>query len=1065
MRHKKNERILPESHRFGSVHLGSAGAVAFFAAIVPFGAQAQDSTWLSSPATNAYNTAGNWTAGVPTGTATFDTSNTTNITVNGGQTVGGFTFNSAAPAYNFTMTGSLTFNGDGIQNNTSNTQTIDTNGQTLTFSNSAATTSNTTLNINLSLAFFQDSSSAAFTTIVDSGSLTFSDNAKSLVNTITVTGGGFLLSFADNSTVTNNLITVDSGSLVQFTGSASTSGSNIIANAGGKITFSDLSSASSSIVNASDPTAVIDISGMTTNLSIGTVSGSGSLFLGGTELTVGGRNEDSAFSGVIQDGGDSGGTGGSLVKTGTATLTLSGANTYTGGTTVSGGLVNFSAANNFGTGTVTLNGGGLQWATGTSTDISSRLAPIGTGGATFDTNGNSVTLATGLTGVSGDGGVTKNGSGTLTLTGANTYTGGTTVNAGTVALSGSGSIASSSGLNLAAAGAGFDISGTTSGATIKDLTGVSGSTIALGAKTLTAGTSNDTTFAGVLSGVGGGFTKQGSGTLTLSAAETYTGLTTVSAGTLALTGSLAGAASVAAGATLRSATTIGGSLTVSGTVSTGASIGTLNVGGNYSQLAGSTNIVKVDSTGAGDKIVVNGTASLAGTLSVQAAAGTYQRVATYTIMSATGGITGAYSSVTDSLAGQTASASISGNNLILTLTNGAAILPGSDTGAFNSNQQAVASVINRANPSATGDFATVITALFNLDAGQLGPILQAISGQSYSGMSTIMVQSSQLFMDSFQIQMGGALGGGTKTSYVPLRSDTTDACDAACDVEPLWGAWGGGTGVFGTVAGSATANGLTYNLGGFIGGVDRRFGPNFRAGIAAGFNSANFWTSGAPGNGTSDTFQTALYGKFSDGPLYVDGLAGYGRSDNRMKRPLFIPGLAPRVAQGSALANSFFGQMETGYGFNVAPSINGVVTPFARLQASTSTQDGFTETGADSLNLIVAGQTTQSLRSVLGAQFGAGVDAPWGRKMNVALHFGWSHEFADLTRPVTAAFAGAPALAFTTQGATAPRDGAVLGFGVTTDIAEQTSLYVRYDGDLAGGNTSHAFNGGVRIVW
>jgi outer membrane autotransporter protein len=105
------------------------------------------------------------------------------------------------------------------------------------------------------------------------------------------------------------------------------------------------------------------------------------------------------------------------------------------------------------------------------------------------------------------------------------------------------------------------------------------------------------------------------------------------------------------------------------------------------------------------------------------------------------------------------------------------------------------------------------------------------------------------------------------------------------------------------------------------------------------------------------------------------------------------------------------------------------------------------------------------LRTVLGAQLGGSIDAPWREKLDLTLRFGWSHEYADLTRPVTAAFAGAPALSFTTYGAMAPRDGAVLGLGLKTLIAERTSLYLRYDGDIAGGNTNHVLNAGVRYVW
>jgi hypothetical protein len=53
------------------------------------------------------------------------------------------------------------------------------------------------------------------------------------------------------------------------------------------------------------------------------------------------------------------------------------------------------------------------------------------------------------------------------------------------------------------------------------------------------------------------------------------------------------------------------------------------------------------------------------------------------------------------------------------------------------------------------------------------------------------------------------------------------------------------------------------------------------------------------------------------------------------------------------------------------------VTPFARLQGVTATQNAFTETGANSLELNVAAQTTNSLRSVIGAQVGGAMDLGW----------------------------------------------------------------------------------------
>jgi outer membrane autotransporter protein len=139
---------------------------------------------------------------------------------------------------------------------------------------------------------------------------------------------------------------------------------------------------------------------------------------------------------------------------------------------------------------------------------------------------------------------------------------------------------------------------------------------------------------------------------------------------------------------------------------------------------------------------------------------------------------------------------------------------------------------------------------------------------------------------------------------------------------------------------------------------------------------------------------------------------------------------------------------------------NAFVTPFLRLQGSTAMQAPFTETGANSLNLNVASQSTNSLRSVLGAQFGVTIE-----KVDLRAQLGWSHEFADTSRPVTASFVGAPAIAYALQGAPSPVDGAIVGLMAIAKASDAASLYVRYDGNLDGGTTSHIFSAGLRIVW
>ncbi|OYY42593.1 MAG: hypothetical protein B7Y08_13175, partial [Rhodospirillales bacterium 24-66-33] len=78
---------------------------------------------------------------------------------------------------------------------------------------------------------------------------------------------------------------------------------------------------------------------------------------------------------------------------------------------------------------------------------------------------------------------------------------------------------------------------------------------------------------------------------------------------------------------------------------------------------------------------------------------------------------------------------------------------------------------------------------------------------------------------------------------------------------------------------------------------------------------------------------------------------------------------------------------------------------------------------------------------------------------------GWGHEYADTARPVTASFVGAPAFAFTTYGAAPQRDSVVLGLSASTAIADATSLYFRYEGNVSSQDSNQALTAGFRMTW
>jgi uncharacterized repeat protein (TIGR03803 family)/autotransporter-associated beta strand protein len=115
--------------------------------------------------------------------------------------------------------------------------------------------------------------------------------------------------------------------------------------------------------------------------TIGDLSGSGTVALGSSGLTVGTANS-TTFSGSITDGGIGGGTGGSLVKQGIGTLTLTAANAYSGGTIISGGtaLANNSTGSGTGSGNVTINSGGTLGGSGTIAASSGNSILVASGG-------------------------------------------------------------------------------------------------------------------------------------------------------------------------------------------------------------------------------------------------------------------------------------------------------------------------------------------------------------------------------------------------------------------------------------------------------------------------------------------------------------------------------------------------------------------------------------------------------------------------------------------------------------------------------------------------------------
>ena len=303
---------------------------------------------------------------------------------------------------------------------------------------------------------------------------------------------------------------------------------------------------------------------------------------------------ETSGSGELTLGGVVSGSGG-IIKLVSSTLNLTADNTYTGQTTIGKGTVNIQHDNALGAtsgSTTVIPGATLELEGG----ISVGAEALKLSGTLTDVSGDNSWAGV----ISDSGTITKAGAGTLTLSGSsgNTFTGTTNVNTGilslnkssgnalggtinigdgtgtdTVRLQASNQIADSSTVTMNAAGTPtLDLNSFND--TIGSLAGANASaSVSLGSGTLTTGDSTNTTFSGVVSGTGG-LTKQGSGTFTVSGANTYSGATSVNAGTLNIQnatalGTTAAGTTVASGATLQlqGGITVGAeSLTLNGTL-------------------------------------------------------------------------------------------------------------------------------------------------------------------------------------------------------------------------------------------------------------------------------------------------------------------------------------------------------------------------------------------------------------------------------------------------------------------------------------------------------------------
>ena len=572
---------------------------------------------------------------------------------------------------------------------------INSDSGTLTLSNSGTITGsglaltvggagNTTINSVIGTGTGTLTKDGAGTLLLTNAS-TFTGSVNVSAGTLQIGGTGNILSSANSSTVTvasgaTALLSGSANNALGYTGTEKWVVAGTVSSTGGgaqTLPIGGLTLNGGSLTSTADNAT---FGAFIANGDSGTVTANGTgNTISGTTFGINGTNNTKtlavltplvgdtlAISSVIKDVGGHG----LISKTGLGTLTLSGANTYSGATTVGAGILSINTVNTssnaqaLGEGSV-VNLGAVGTSSGTLTytggagTLDKTINALGNGGDTVQNSGTGLLTLSGslvktgtvLTLKGGSNGITVSGvisgntgspnsdlvidGGAVTLTNANTYNGPTFIrNGATLNANVTNALPTANGRTDVT----FDGTGTLTlslGAdqSVASLTAAGAATVTLNSNTLTVGAaSGSTTFAGAIGGTGG-LIKDGASTLMLSGTNGYTGATTLSAGNLVINGSIGSSTlTTINGGTLLGTGTVGaiqlnssgalnpGGVSTAGTLSTGnLSIvdGQLvfNLGGasRYSKLS-TTGSINLTAGGTGAQLVLNAISGYAATL-------------------------------------------------------------------------------------------------------------------------------------------------------------------------------------------------------------------------------------------------------------------------------------------------------------------------------------------------------------------------------------------------------------------------------------------------------------------
>lgn len=465
------------------------------------------------------------------------------------------------------------------------------------------------------------------------------------------------------------------------------------------------------------------------------------------------------------------------------------------------------------------------------------------------------------------------------------------------------------------------------------------------------------------------------------------------------------------------------------------------IGGDFTQTASGTLRIAASGSNAGNysQLAVSGNATIAGRIDVNVSdVNTLAVGATLANVVTAGNLSGNFTSVTDNSAMfnfQSQATEGTGGHIDLKVIKA---LTATQAANDNSNSPALgaAGVIDHLvdNGTSNSDMQTVITELGKLETSQqvsnavsqLLPLMTAGVGQTISGAlhsSNRIVQSRQ------EGQLGRSSG------------------DLALSDRKLWfkpfGSWAEQENHNG-------ASGYDASTFGFVLGADAEVKAQNRLGLAFAYSRSDVDSKStvARQSATVDTYQLVAYGSHSlNDAMDLSFQADVGLHDTQGDRQIDFGGIN-RIARSDY--SSWSAHVGTGLARSYALSAKTTLTPSIRADYTVIHDDGYTETGADALNLIVDGNRTEELVLSLEGKLTHNLSD----RTTLLASLGGGYDFMNEQSSITSAFAGSSSAAFTTKGIDPSPWLARGGLGLTTKLNNGVELSARYDVEIREGFTN-----------